>query len=228
MHHHGANWLQVMLKQTTKIALFSLLTALISVNSAAQISTSPPEQQPVTTKIYRSVDQNGVVSFSDVPASNTEQQQTRVITPSVLNTMPGVAVRENTGDELLTGSPVAGVPAAGEPSESDEVTTSSHTSAPSLTIVSPADNATIAMGAGIFDVVAAVTPPLLPDHFLQLYLDGEAIGEPQKASRWTLTYVLRGEHRLQVRRLTDSDETIDESSLTTIFVLRPSILRGMR
>lgn len=223
MHHHGANWLQVMLKQTTKIALFSLLTALISVDSAAQISTSPPEQQPVTTKIYRSVDQNGVVSFSDVPASNTEQQQTRVITPSVLNTMPGVAIRENTGDALVTAAPVAG-----EPSESDEVTMSSHTSAPSLTIVSPADNATIAMGAGIFDVVAAVTPALLPDHFLQLYLDGEAIGEPQKASRWTLTYVLRGEHRLQVRRLTDSDETIDESSLTTIFVLRPSILRGMR
>ena len=228
MHHHGANWLQVMLKQTTKIALFSLLTALISVNSAAQISTSPPEQQPVTTKIYRSVDQNGVVSFSDVPASDTEQQQTRVITPSVLNTMPGVAVRENTGDELVTGAPVAGVPVAGLPVQSDEVTMSSHNSASSLTIVSPADNATIAMGAGIFDVVAAVTPPLLPDHFLQLYLDGEAIGEPQKASRWTLTYVLRGEHRLQVRRLTDSDETIDESSLTTIFVLRPSILRGMR
>ena len=223
MHHHGANWLQVMLKQTTKIALFSLLTALISVDSAAQISTSPPEQQPVTTKIYRSVDQNGVVSFSDVPASDTEQQQTRVITPSVLNTMPGIAVRENTGDALVIGAPVAGLPV-----QNDEVTTSSHTSAPSLTIVSPADNATIAMGAGIFDVVAAVTPPLLPDHFLQLYLDGEAIGEPQKASRWTLNYVLRGEHRLQVRRLTDSDETIDESSLTTIFVLRPSILRGMR
>jgi hypothetical protein len=142
--------------------------------------------------------------------------------------MPGVAVRENTGDELVTGAPVAGVTVVGLPVQSDEVTMSSHNSASSLTIVSPADNATIAMGAGIFDVVAAVTPPLLPDHFLQLYLDGEAIGEPQKASRWTLTYVLRGEHRLQVRRLTDSDETIDESSLTTIFVLRPSILRGMR
>jgi len=49
---------------------------------------------------------------------------------------------------------------------------------------------------------------------------------PQTGNLWTLSYVLRGPHTLQVRRLSSSGETASESEVITVFVLRPSVLKA--
>lgn len=81
------------------------------------------------------------------------------------------------------------------------------------------------MGAGIFDVTAELGAPLADDEVLALYLDNEMVDDPQRSAVWTLTYVIRGPHTLQVRRLSRAGETISQSERVMVFVLRPSVLR---
>ena len=96
----------------------------------------------------------------------------------------------------------------------------------SVSIASPLNNATIPMGAGIFDVTAELGAPLAEDELLALYLDDELVDSPKVNTVWTLTYVIRGPHTLQVRRLSRAGETISQSETITVFVLRPSVLRA--
>ncbi len=82
------------------------------------------------------------------------------------------------------------------------------------------------MGAGIFDVTAALGAPLADNELVALYLDDELVDGPQASAVWTLTYVIRGPHTLQVRRLSRAGETISQSEKITVYVLRPSVLRA--
>jgi hypothetical protein len=82
------------------------------------------------------------------------------------------------------------------------------------------------MGAGIFDVTAELGAPLAENELLALYLDDELVDGPQTSAVWTLTYVVRGPHTLQVRRLSRAGETISQSEKITVFVPRPSVLRA--
>jgi hypothetical protein len=92
-------------------------------------------------------------------------------------------------------------------------------------IVTPAENATIPMGPGNFAVQAALSPRLASSETLQLLLDGEPVGAPQRTANWQLTNVYRGEHRLQVVRLDESGAPVDTSAATTVFVMRPIVNR---
>ena len=92
-------------------------------------------------------------------------------------------------------------------------------------IVTPAENATIPMGPGNFVVQAALSPRLASRESLQLLLDGEPVGAPQRTANWQLTNVYRGEHRLQVVRLDESGAPVDTSAASTVFVMRPIVNR---
>ena len=96
----------------------------------------------------------------------------------------------------------------------------------SVSIASPLNNATIPMGAGIFDVTAELGAPLAENELLALYLDDELVDSPRVNAVWTLTYVIRAPHTPQVRRLSSAGETLGESEKITVFVLRSSILRA--
>ena len=92
-------------------------------------------------------------------------------------------------------------------------------------IVTPADNATIPMGPGNFAVQAALNPRLASDETLQLLLDGEPVGAPQRIANWQLTNVYRGEHKLQVVRLDERGVQLDASPSSTVYVMRPIVNR---
>ena len=92
-------------------------------------------------------------------------------------------------------------------------------------IVTPADNATIPMGPGNFAVQAALTPRLASDETLQLLLDGDPVGAPQRIANWQLTNVYRGEHKLQVVRLDERGVQLDASPASTVYVMRPIVDR---
>lgn len=175
--------------------VWTLLSAMLSVPTLAE-----------ATDVYKSVDKDGVVTFSDAPPKETASTQVTVTKINATNSMPGVDVPivDATSD----------IVDALEPR--------------SVAISSPSDNATIPMGAGIFDVTAKLMPPLLDGELLALYLDDELVGTPQSSNVWTLTYVIRGRHRLQVRRISSEGETVSESEVISVFVLRPSVLRGVQ
>ncbi|HCG95621.1 MAG TPA: hypothetical protein DEX20_08365 [Halieaceae bacterium] len=157
-----------------------------------------------SAQIYKSVDGNGVVTFSDVPPAASSGKTSTVVKPNVTNSMPGL-------------SPMVPSP---------EAAMSDKSAARSVSIASPLNNATIPMGAGIFDVTAELGAPLADHELLALYLDDELVDGPQVSAVWTLTYVIRGPHTLQVRRLSRAGETISQSEKITVYVLRPSVLRA--
>ncbi len=170
--------------------LYSLALWLVSLTASAQI--------------YKSVDENGVVTFSDVPPAASSGKTSTAVKPNVTNSMPGL-------------SPTMAIPVAVMIDES---------AARAVSIASPLNNATIPMGAGIFDATAELGAPLAEDELLALYLNDELVDSPRVNAIWALTYVIRGPHTLQVRRLARAGEAISQSERVTVFVLRPSVLRA--
>lgn len=153
------------------------------------------------TQIYKSVDANGVVTFSDTPPIGSQVAVEQIPSPTQTNSMQAVRIG----------------PIEENDNEKSDVEKN-------LSIVSPADNATIPMGAGIFDVVVNVSSELGDGESVELYLDDGRIGDAQTDLEWTLTYVVRGAHQIQAKWLSEDGTTLAISEPVTVFVLRPSIL----
>ena len=96
--------------------------------------------------------------------------------------------------------------------------------APTVTISSPANETTIAMGPGNFAVSAAVNPPLARNERLVLLMDGQPVGAEQSSTSWFIEGALRGPHDLVVRRATSQGKTIAVSEPVRVYVLRPSVI----
>lgn len=156
----------------------------------------------VATPVYKTTDKDGNITFTDQPpAADAKSAERHEIRPL------------NTAEPLET-RPVDPAPAATELSTPFETR-----------IEQPADGSTIPMGPGNFTVKVFVSPPLTASEHLQLELDGAAYGMPQKQPWWSLTNIYRGEHQLRVHRLHSSGAEVDISDTSTLFVLRPSVLR---
>jgi hypothetical protein len=111
----------------------------------------------MSADIYKSVDKNGVVTFSDTPPKEKSTSDERIELPAHTNRMPSIEVPERQLNENNK-APV-------NPSI--------------LAITAPLDNATIPMGPGIFDVLADRQPPLKEEEFVALYLDGTRVAPPE-------------------------------------------------
>jgi len=151
--------------------------------------------------VYKVTDADGNITFTDTP---------RVFGEST--------VEEHAVTAPNSAKSNATIRAAAKPAEAEAIRYDTR-------IVTPADNATIPMGPGNFSVQAALNPHLAPDETLQLLLDGEPVGAPQRIANWQLTNVYRGDHRLQVVRLTESGAQLDKSARSTVYMMRPTVNR---
>jgi hypothetical protein len=154
-------------------------------------------------QIYKSVDTNGVVTFSETPPRGPQDRVEKLQTPAQVNNMQSILIA---------------------PTDTQEVDNIKDLAERSIAIVSPTDNATIPMGAGIFDVVVEAAPDLSDGEVVELYLDDEKVGDAQTTLKWTLTYVIRGAHKLQAKWIAEDGSILATSEPITVFVLRPSIL----
>jgi hypothetical protein len=96
---------------------------------------------------------------------------------------------------------------------------------PTVSIMEPANESTVAMGPGNFAVSASATPTLSRGERLVLLMDGVAQGPPQSSASWFIEGVLRGPHDLVVQRTTSRGKVIASSEAVRIYVLRPSLIR---
>ena len=158
--------------------------------------------QAGTAQIFKSVDENGNVTFSDTPPNSGSSEQ--------------IEVRQ-------TNRPPA--PAVIQPLEPVAETAPDAAAAVSysVAITSPANETTIAMGPGNFSVSAAVEPALGEGGLLQLFVDGAPSGEPQAGGSWALTNVFRGAHDLSVAVVDSKGARLAESAAVRVYVLRPSV-----
>lgn len=146
-------------------------------------------------EVYRLVDKNGNVIFSDQPHPDAEKIE--------IDTLPSytpVAIPETLSEEQQEG---------------DEVPRYK------VTILTPANDETVRNNAGLVNINAKVTPPLDQDRNDQLTikLDGQTLGEPSTSPNFTLSEVERGTHTVQVV-VVDKDKKTIKSSKTITFHLQ--------
>lgn len=153
--------------------------------------------------VYKVVDEEGNVTFTDTPPSDASAI---VEAHSLLGTniTPAVSATQAATEQTA------------RPDEVPRYVTR---------ITSPASETTIPMGPGDFTVEADVSPNLETGEQLILMLDGKPVNAPQLASTWQLTNVFRGEHRLQIVRVTEEGEPQSKSPEHTVYVMRPTVGR---
>ena len=155
-------------------------------------------------QIYKSVDEQGNVSYSDTPPKSGPSEEVKV---RITNSTPAPEILEPL-EPIPSGAPV-----------SDDEPMGDYL----VEIASPDDETTIPMGPGNFSVVAAIEPALGRGELLQLYVDGSPAGSPQSRSTWDLTNVFRGAHDLTVVVTDQSGAQLAESDSVRVYVLRPSV-----
>ncbi|PLW84275.1 hypothetical protein CWI75_02745 [Kineobactrum sediminis] len=166
----------------TRIPLFLLLLILPALAQA---------------QIYKSVDEQGNVSYSDQPPEDGKQAEKLELPPT--NTAPALETRPR------------------QPGEQPEEPAPE----PTVTIVTPENDTVIPMGPGNFSVQASVTPALRSGEQLQLSIDGKPYGETQTTTRWSLTGMFRGGYDLEVVRLDADGDVVARSDTVRVYVMRP-------
>ena len=154
----------------------------------------------VSAQVYKSVDKDGNVVFSDTPPKGGDSPVEKVELGTTNSTPPPRHVDRP--------EPVA---------EKEKVEVS-------VKIVDPAHDTTIAIGyAGNFVVQAEVSPPLGNGASAQLLIDDEPQGGPQPHTSWALANVYRGSHVLTVAITDASGKSLAVSPPITVHVLRAGI-----
>ena len=153
-----------------------------------------------TAQIYKTTDAEGNVVFTDQPPAGTSSSEQ--VDLQHTNTTPAVTPR---------------APSTPEPPKEDQ------TPPAEVSITSPANETTIPMGGGMFDVSATVSPGLEQGQTLQLLMDGTPKGGPQTSSLWKLENVFRGAHDLSVQLFDSDGKVIASSDSVRVYVMRPGL-----
>ncbi|MCB1856514.1 MAG: DUF4124 domain-containing protein [Halieaceae bacterium] len=151
-------------------------------------------------QIYKTVDADGNVSYSDTPASGGASEEVEMRHINTTPPPPAIVPRER-------------------PAAEEEPAAVNYRPV----ITAPANETTIPMGPGNFQVNASVEPALAPGTALQLYIDGQPQGVPQDSPGWALTNVFRGAHDLEVAVVDTSGRELARSGAVRVYVLRPSV-----
>ncbi|GHC38223.1 DUF4124 domain-containing protein [Aidingimonas halophila] len=151
--------------------------------------------------IYRVIDEQGRVLFTDRPQSGSERVD--IPQPSAVLPVSRVAIGGLENDEHVEPPP---------------------TSYSAFSIVAPEHEATLPTGqAGDVVVEFAVAPALHESHRIQLRLDGEVRHSPAHARSLSLSGLVRGEHTLEAELLDADGKVLQRSKPVTLYVQRAGI-----
>ena len=149
-------------------------------------------------EIYRHVDENGNVKFSDQPKDGAKRVE--VAPPNI------------------DASPKA--PKARTKSDNSEEEASPYTS---LALVEPENDITLHQVSEV-KLVASVTPALRSGHSIQFFRNGAPLGEPSRDITYTAPTLERGSYSFSVKVLDSTGETLLASDQTVVHIRRQSIL----
>ena len=156
--------------------------------------------------VWRWVDENGVVHFSDTPVEGAER----------------IDVSESsrtTGARVFTPAPQFAPDAEPAPEVQEEFRYES------LTVVSPAAEETLWNIEGTMSVSLAVTPGLQSGHQVRVYFDGEP--RMVNSTSFTINEVFRGVHNIQAEVLDETGKLMIRSQPNRFYVQQTTV-RGIR
>lgn len=173
----------------------------VSVDEPVPADQVPPAT-PAAKTVYRSVDANGKVTFTDIPPQGRPSEEVKV---HAANTMP------------------IGVPAAseenGSASEQDEHRFVKYTL---LAITSPANDEVFGQDVESVTLAAQLEPGLQDGHTFQLYFDGKPVGTNEMS--YTVTPLERGTHTVEAKVFDGKKKLLKSARKVQFHVRRISAL----
>jgi hypothetical protein len=170
----------------------------------------------VQAGIYRSVDAEGNVVFTDEPSPGAEKIE---ISPStVISSDQGITSGDEETDEILKLSP-----------ESDPETIEAEADViPNyqIRIIAPADDESIWVNNGNVTVSMIVEPQLDPERgdLIVLNLDGADVGQAQPTTTFQLNNLSRGTHTVSATVVDSNGAALISSETITFHLHRASVL----
>ena len=146
-------------------------------------------------EIFRNVDSNGNITFSDQP--NDESKKVEL---SPINSQPFPKGRAVPTKKQEAANPYT-----------------------SLNITSPGNDTTIPTGQMTVPVNVSVMPKLRAGHLIQLFLNGNIHGSPASPTALKLTGLHRGEHSISAAVIDKKGKAVINSNTVTIHVKRASV-----
>ena len=182
------------------LVLLMLVSSIISGAQAAQ------------TKIYKTVDEDGNVVFTDMPPkSDQDAEQVIVQTPNSFASEEASGPREEWIVE--------------EGAEGEELAEELFRYS-SVQIVSPANDETVRANDGSVSVVAASRPRMKRGHVMRILIDGSPVQEGSQTT-FNLENVDRGTHSVSAE-IVDGSGNVLSSSNASVFHLQRVAVGGPR
>ncbi len=187
-----------------RVAIITLATVALALAAGPTVAA---------TKVYRTVDENGNVIFTDVPPGERgvpEGGNTTEVDIDAVNSYEPTSRRTDaSGRELWI---VDGLESDGEEAGLTVVYNS-------LTVQSPAPEEAVRANDGTVHIAGSVQPDLGTDHRVRLVLDG-APHSDASAPHFTLTNMDRGAHTVMLQIVDANGTALINSTTTTFYVLR--------
>ncbi|ASK70890.1 DUF4124 domain-containing protein [Shewanella bicestrii] len=142
--------------------------------------------------VYKWVDKDGKVHYSDEPHPNAEV----------------VELKEKTLNQIAL------PPVKNDADDSQVIQQIQY----QVVITSPEEEETVRDNNGDFQVTATVTPEIKSQYLMALKLDGQTVGQPQVGGIFQLKNIDRGEHTIVVDAMTQNGKIFASSSPRKIFL----------
>lgn len=153
--------------------------------------------------IYKSVDENGNVSYSDRPPEGARSESAETLPP--VNTLPEQK------------------PTRSYPNSAREETDDEATIEYTLSLASPAPESSVPPGQRDLPIVLNADPGLAPGHAFAFYMDGELLAET-RSNQYVVKEIFRGAHQIRGMIVDENGNVLRETETITIYVHRPSKL----
>lgn len=197
------------------------LLAGLAAGLALTLGLSAAGSAEAATRIYRTVDENGNVVFTDVPPRPDEPGQAVELNEGSSFTPPPTPAPEPTAED---GSRMSLEQWLGNEAPPSDEEAAGPVSYQSLEIASPANDEGLRDNAGTVTVNARLQPRLDVGHAMQVLLDGE-VRQTGQTSSFQLINVDRGTHSVQVRVVDANGNILIASAPTTFHLQRRSVLQ---
>lgn len=159
--------------------------------------------QADATVLYKKVDKDGKVTYTDKPSDDAEA----VTVKSNRNVVSTPRISPSTQNK------------------SDDSEDESEISYDIFAIDSPTNDEGVRANDGSVNIVIGISPQIQPNHSIRLHLDGTQVGQDQKIPYFYLTNVDRGTHELVAMVINDeTQEIVQTSKAVTFHLLRTSVL----
>ncbi len=161
---------------------------------------------PAAAEVYKHVDKNGNVTFSDEPQSGSEEVKVRPVTTITLPKMRDLEIKQQQ----------AGQSGQDNPDPYDRVV-----------FAAPEDNSAFWSGGGDVEFQVSSSPDLRRGHRFEVDLDGQPVGQ-NPGGTFTVRNMDRGTHTASVFVVDGQGQRVQSGDSITFTVHRPSVINQNR